>query len=190
VGILSIQGAVKPHAATLARLGASWAPVRREKDLDGIDALIFPGGESTTIAKGLDRVGLYEPLEAFAQSGKPVLGTCAGAILMAREVEERPVRSLGIIDMIAVRNAYGTQVDSFATIAESELENLRCVFIRAPQLRQPGPEVEVLARVNSQPVFVRQQNAMATTFHPELTSDDRIHALLLEMAMKSRGHPS
>jgi 5'-phosphate synthase pdxT subunit len=190
VGILSIQGAVKPHAATLARLGASWTPVRREKDLDGIDALIFPGGESTTIAKGLDRVSLYEPLEAFAQSGKPVLGTCAGAILMAREVEERPVRSLGLIDVVAVRNAYGTQVDSFATIAESELENLRCVFIRAPQLRQPGPEVEVLARVNNQPVFVRQQNRMATTFHPELTSDDRIHALLLEMAAKSRGRLS
>ena len=187
VGILSIQGAVKPHAATLAGLGADWTPVRREKDLDDIDALILPGGESTTISKGLERVGLYEPLEAFAQSGKPVLGTCAGAILMAREVEERPVRSLGLIDVVAVRNAYGTQVDSFATIAEGELENLRCVFIRAPRLRRPGPDVEVLARVNSWPVFVRQGNSMATTFHPELTSDKRVHALLLEVATKRRG---
>jgi 5'-phosphate synthase pdxT subunit len=186
VGILSIQGAVKPHAATVVRLGATWIPVRREKDLDEIDALILPGGESTTISKGLERVGLYEPLEAFAQSGKPVLGTCAGAILIAREVEERPVRSLGLIDVIAVRNAYGTQADSFVTTADSEIENLRCMFIRAPQLRQPGPDVEVLARVDSWPVFIRQDNIMATTFHPELTGDDRIHAMLLEMASKHR----
>jgi 5'-phosphate synthase pdxT subunit len=178
---------VNQHAKVLARLGADWAPVRREEDLDGIDALIMPGGESTTISKGLDRVSLYEPLQAFAQSGKPVLGTCAGAILLAREVEQRPVRSLGLIDVVAVRNAYGTQVNSFATVAESELEDLRCVFIRAPQLRRPGSDVEVLARVSGWPVFVRQDNVMATTFHPELTRDHRIHALLLEMAVKHRG---
>ena len=187
VGILSIQGAVTQHAKTLARLDATWNPVRREKDLDGIDALIIPGGESTTISKGLDRVGLYEPLEALARLGCPVLGTCAGAILLAREVEQQPVRSLSLVDVVAVRNAYGTQVNSFATIAESELEDLRCVFIRAPRLRRPGPDVEVLARVNGWPVFVRQDNVMATTFHPELTRDDRIHALLLEMAAKHRG---
>jgi 5'-phosphate synthase pdxT subunit len=187
VGILSIQGAVTQHEKALARLGASSTSVRREKDLDGIDALILPGGESTTISKGLDRVGLYEPLEAFAASGKPVLGTCAGAILVAREVEHQPVRSLGLIDVVAVRNAYGTQVDSFATLAESDLEGLRCVFIRAPQLRRPGPDVEILARVNQWPVFVRQGNVMATTFHPELTPDGRIHAMLLEMAAKHRG---
>ena len=187
VGILSIQGAVQPHAATLARLGAAWRPVRREKDLDGVDALILPGGESTTISKGLERVGLYGPLETFARSGKPVLGTCAGAILMAREVENRPLRCLGLIDVVAVRNAYGTQTDSFSTFAEGELEELRCVFIRAPRLRRPGPDVEVLARVDSWPVFVRQGNAMATTFHPELTRDGRVHATLLELAAKHRG---
>ena len=187
VGILSIQGAVQPHAAALARLGASWAPVRREKDLDGVDALILPGGESTTISKGLERVGLYGPLESFARSGKPVLGTCAGAILLAREVENRPLRSLGLIDVVAVRNAYGTQIDSFSTFADGELAELRCVFIRAPRLRRPGPDVEVLARVDSWPVFVRQGNAMATTFHPELTRDGRVHAALLELAEKNRG---
>ncbi len=186
VGILSIQGAVQPHAAALARLGASWAPVRREKDLDGVDALILPGGESTTISKGLERVGLYGPLESFARSGKPVLGTCAGAILLAREVENRPLRSLGLIDVVAVRNAYGTQIDSFSTFADGELAELRCVFIRAPRLRRPGPDVEVLARVDSWPVFVRQGNAMATTFHPELTRDGRVHATLLELAAKNR----
>ncbi len=187
VGILAIQGAVAPHAATVTRLGAAWAPVRREKDLDGVDALILPGGESTTISKGLERVGLYGPLEAFAHSGKPVLGTCAGAILMAREIENHPLRSLGLIDVVAVRNAYGTQTDSFSTFAEGELEELRCVFIRAPRLRRPGPDVEVLARVDSWPVFVRQGNAMATTFHPELTRDGRVHAALLELAEKNRG---
>ncbi len=184
VGILSIQGAVEPHAAAITRAGAAWAPVRHEKDLDGLDALILPGGESTTIAKGLERLGLYEPLEAFAHSGRPVLGTCAGAILMAREVEGGPVRSLGLIDIVAVRNAYGTQVDSFATLADGQLEGLRAIFIRAPRLKRPGPDVEVLARVDGWPVFVRQRNALATTFHPELTRDPRVHATLLELARK------
>jgi len=177
VGIVSIQGAVQPHAAAVARAGAAWVPVRHAKDLDDLDALILPGGESTTISKGLERVGLYEALESFArsgrlaQSGRPVLGTCAGAILMAREVEGFPVRCLGLIDVIAVRNAYGTQVDSFATVAQGELEGLRAIFIRAPRLKRPGPDVEVLARVDGWPVFARQRNALATTFHPELTPD-------------------
>ncbi len=184
VGIVSIQGAVQLHAAAIARAGAAWAPVRHAKDLGGLDALILPGGESTTISKGLERVGLYEAIEAFAQSGGPVLGTCAGAILMAREVEDFPVRSLGLIDIIAVRNAYGTQVDSFATVAQGELEGLRAIFIRAPRLKRPGPDVEVLARVDGWPVFIRQRNALATTFHPELTSDGRVHAALLELAQK------
>ena len=184
VGILSIQGAVEPHAAAIEHAGATWARVRHEKDLDGLDALILPGGESTAISKGLERLGLYEPLEAFAQSGRPMLGTCAGAILMAREVEGGPVRSLGLIDIVAVRNAYGTQVDSFATLAEGQLEGLRAIFIRAPRLRRPGPDVEVLARVDGWPVYVRQRNALATTFHPELTRDARVHAALLELARK------
>jgi 5'-phosphate synthase pdxT subunit len=187
VGIVSIQGAVEPHAAAITRAGASWAPVRHAEDLDSLDALILPGGESTTIAKGLERVGLYEALDAFAKSGRPVLGTCAGAILMAREVEGIPVRCLGLIDAIAVRNAYGTQVDSFATVAQGELEGLRAIFIRAPRLKQPGPDLEVLARVDGWPVFVRQRNALATTFHPELTLDGRVHAALLELALKPQG---
>ena len=188
VGILAIQGDVGAHAKAVERLGAETAWVRREKDLAGIDALILPGGESTTISKGLERVGLYEPLETFARSGKPVLGTCAGALLLAREIENQPVRSLGLLDLVAVRNAYGTQVDSFATVPDviegrpGPLEGLHCVFIRAPQLRRPGPEVEILARVDGWPVCVRQGNVLATTFHPELTDDARIHQLLLEKA--------
>jgi 5'-phosphate synthase pdxT subunit len=182
VGILAIQGNVDAHARSIARLGVEPRRVRREKDLDGLDALVFPGGESTTIAKGLERLGLYEALEAFGRAGKPVLGTCAGAILVAREVENRPVRSLGLIDVTAVRNAYGTQVDSFSTVAESELEDLECVFIRAPRLRCPGPDVEVLARVDGWPVFIRQGTVLATTFHPELTDDLRVHRMLLSLA--------
>jgi 5'-phosphate synthase pdxT subunit len=186
VGIVSIQGAVQPHAAALARAGAAWKPVRHPEDLDDLDALILPGGESTTISKGMEREGLYEAIEAFAKSGRPLLGTCAGAILMAREVEGFPVRCLGLIDVTAVRNAYGTQVDSFATVTQGELEGLRAIFIRAPRLTRPGPEVEILARVDGWPVFVRQRNALATTFHPELTPDGRVHAALLELARKRR----
>jgi 5'-phosphate synthase pdxT subunit len=134
---------------------------------------------------GLERMGLFEPIEAWARSGRPVLGTCAGAVLMAREVENHPVRCLGLIDVVAVRNAYGTQVDSFATLADDPLAALRCVFIRAPRLRRPGPEVEVLARVDGWPVWVRQGRAMACTFHPELGDDLRVHRMLLEMASEA-----
>jgi 5'-phosphate synthase pdxT subunit len=182
VGVVAIQGDVEAHARALERLGAEAVPVRRDEDLDGCAAVILPGGESTTIAKGLERVQLYEPLEAFARSGRPILGTCAGAVLLAREVENHPVRSLGLIDVVAVRNAYGTQVDSFSVMAEGEFSDLLCIFIRAPRLRRPGPDVEVLARVDGWPVFMRQGNVLATTFHPELTEDPRIHGMLLGMA--------
>ncbi len=180
VGILAIQGDVAAHAEALARVGAEAVRVRRDKDLDGVSALVLPGGESTTIAKGLDRLRLYEPIEAFAAAGRPILGTCAGAVLLARDVENHSVRSLGLLDVVAVRNADGTQVDSFSAPAESEIPGLECVFIRAPRLRRPGPDVEVLARVDGWPVFVRQGRVMATTFHPELTDDSRVHAMLLE----------
>ena len=184
VGILAIQGDVEAHRRALDRLGVASARVRSEKDLGSVGALILPGGESTTLSKGLARVGLYEPIRAFAQAGRPIFGTCAGAILLAREVENHPVPSLGLLDMVAVRNAYGTQVDSFAATAESEaLPGLRCVFIRAPQLRRPGPEVEVLARFDGWPVLVRQGRILASTFHPELTDETRVHELLLSLAV-------
>ena len=184
VGIVAVQGDVDAHAAALTRLDAEPVRVRREKDLDGLSALILPGGESTTIAMGLERLRLYEPLEAFARSGRPILGTCAGAVLLARRVENHPVRSLGLIDVVAVRNAYGTQVDSFAAEAEAagDFEGLPCVFIRAPRLRRPGPDVQVRARVDGWPVFVEQGAVLATTFHPELTDDPRVHERLLALA--------
>ena len=183
VGILAIQGDVQAHARALDRAGARAVPVLREKDLDGLAALILPGGETTTISKGMDRLGLWEPVREFAASGRPLLGTCAGAILLCRAVECHPVPTLGLLDAVAVRNAYGTQVDSFSAPADEGakhgLEGLRCVFIRAPQLEQLGPEVETLARVEGRPVLVRQANLWAATFHPELTPDPRLHQLLL-----------
>lgn len=185
VGIVAIQGDVDAHMAALARVGAEAVRVRRKEDLADIDALILPGGESTTISKGLERLGLYEPIQDFARAGHPILGTCAGAILLAREVENHPIRGLGLIDVTAVRNAYGTQVDSFSTRAEGSGGDLECVFIRAPQLRRPGPDVEVLARVDGWPVWIRQGSVMATTFHPELTDDPRVHQALIDMATEA-----
>jgi 5'-phosphate synthase pdxT subunit len=186
VGVLAIQGDVEAHAGALERAGAEWAAVRRPKDLDGLDALVLPGGESTTISKGLEREQLYEPLREFARAGHPVLGTCAGAILLAREIEHGAVPTLALLDVIAVRNAYGTQVDSFAALvdpgAAPGFEALRCVFIRAPRLRRPGLGVEVLARVDGSPVLIRQGRILACTFHPELTDDPRVHRHLLELA--------
>jgi 5'-phosphate synthase pdxT subunit len=186
VGILALQGDVEAHARALARLGAEAVPVLHEADLDGLAGLILPGGESTTISKGMERQKLWEPIRQFARSGRPVFGTCAGAILLAKEVERSPVPTLGLLDAVAVRNAYGTQVDSFAAQADAGaapgLEGLRCVFIRAPQLRPTSPAVEVLLRVDGRPVLVRQGNVAAATFHPELTDDPRVHALALGLA--------
>jgi 5'-phosphate synthase pdxT subunit len=183
VGVLAIQGDFEAHAGALERAGAEAVLVRRAKELDGLDALVLPGGESTTIAKGIDRLALHEPLRSFAESGRSVLGTCAGAILLAARVENHPVRSLGLLDVTAVRNAFGTQVDSFVAEADpgaaAGLDGLRCVFIRAPRLIDPGPGVEVLARVDGDPVLIRQGRVYAATFHPELGTDPRVHRLIV-----------
>ncbi len=192
IGILAIQGDIEAHAAASERVGGCTVRVLREKDLDGIDALILPGGESTTIAKGLARLGLYEPLRQFAATGRPLLGTCAGAILLSREVENHPVETLGLLDAVAARNAYGTQVDSFAALSdagsEAPFRDLRCTFIRAPQLRDLGPDVQVLARVEGRPVLVRQRRVLAATFHPELgEGPSPVHRLLLALADEAAG---
>jgi 5'-phosphate synthase pdxT subunit len=187
VGILAIQGDVAAHAKRLEQVGAEAVPVLHEADLAGLDALILPGGESTTIAKGMERQKLWGPIRAFAASGRPVFGTCAGAILLAKQVERQPVPTLGLLDVVAVRNAYGTQVDSFAALVDEGaapgLAGLRCIFIRAPQLRPSGPGVVVLARVDGRPVLVREGNLFAATFHPELTDDPRVHALVLGVGL-------
>lgn len=186
IGILAIQGDFDAHRKMLERLGVDVRPVLYPGELEDIDGLVIPGGESTTISKGMQRLGLYEPLKKRAEQGLPVLGTCAGAILLSRQVENHAVPVLGLLDVTAKRNAYGTQVDSFSAVLNGEadegLAGLRCIFIRAPQLENPGPEVRVLARVDGKPVFVQQGNVLAATFHPELTDDTRVHARLLALA--------
>ncbi len=187
VGILAIQGDVEAHARALESLDAVPVPVLGERDLAEISALILPGGESTTIAKGLDRLALYGPIQAFAARGRPILGTCAGAILLARDCVNHPVRTLGLIDIVAERNAYGTQVDSFAAPADADPGGIdsrlgRCVFIRAPQFSKLGPDVEVLARVDRAPVWLRQGKIMVCSFHPELTKHRIVHEQLLKSA--------
>ncbi len=171
---------MEAHARSLADAGAEAVPVLRPRDLKEVEALILPGGESTTIAKGIERLGLADALRGFPG---PVLGTCAGAILLAREARNHPVPTLALLDAVAERNAYGTQVDSFADRvddgAAKGLAGLRCVFIRAPRFASLGPAVEVLARVDHAPVLVREGRVLAATFHPELTPDPRVHALLL-----------
>ena len=187
VGVLALQGDFEAHAKALARAGAERVlEVRTPADLAEVDALVLPGGESTTISKGLVRTGLDEAIGARLAHGMPVLGTCAGAILLARRVRHGEVPTFGALDATAVRNAYGTQVDSFAAPldkgAAKGLAGLRAVFIRAPRLDELGRDVEVLARVEGAPVLVRQGNVLAATFHPELTDDPRVHALLLAAA--------
>jgi 5'-phosphate synthase pdxT subunit len=181
VGIVAVQGDIEAHAAALLRCGADPVRVLRKEQLDGLRALVLPGGESTTIAKGLERLELVAPLCDFARSGRPVLGTCAGAILLCRTSRNHPVPTLGLLDAVALRNGYGRQIDSFAVACDpgGAFDALRCVFIRAPRLEALGPAVETLVTVDGDPVLVRQGNVLAATFHPELTDDVRVHALLL-----------
>jgi len=183
VGVLGIQGDIEKHFAALERLGARGRRVLAPKDLENLHALILPGGESTTISKGLVRHGLVKPIQEYALSGGAILGTCAGAILLSRVSSNHPVPTLGLIDVTSERNAYGTQLDSFVARADEgsgdSWSGMECVFIRAPRLGKPGPDVEVLVRVEGEPVLVRQGRCWACTFHPELTDDLRVHEALL-----------
>jgi 5'-phosphate synthase pdxT subunit len=176
VGVLALQGDFEAHAGILVRLGAEPRIVRTPADLDGLDALVIPGGESTTMTLGIEREGLAEPLRALVRAGTPVLGTCAGLILLDRD-------HLGLLDVVTRRNAFGRQLQSFES--ELELEGfeggpLTAVFIRAPWVEEAGPDVEVLAEVDGHPVAVRRGNVLAVAFHPELTDDSRVHAWLLD----------
>jgi 5'-phosphate synthase pdxT subunit len=185
VGILALQGAVREHADAVRALGAEPVPVRLPKDLEGLDALILPGGESTTMRRLIDLYGLREPILAMARAGRPMLGTCAGMILLASRATDGDEPTLPLLDVTVQRNAYGRQLDSHeadVSIPAIGEKPLRGVFIRAPVLAEAGPEVEVLARDDQgRPVAVRQGRVLATSFHPELTDDRRLHRLLLEM---------
>jgi pyridoxal 5'-phosphate synthase pdxT subunit len=178
VGILALQGDFEAHARVVRSLGAEPSEVRVPADLDGLDALIIPGGESTVMTLGIEREGLAEPLRALASDGTPVLGTCAGMIVLDRE-------HLGLLDVSTRRNAFGRQLRSFE--ADLKLDGVdggpvHAVFIRAPWVTAQGPEVEVLGEVDEHPVAIRQGNLLAVSFHPELSGETRLHELLLAMS--------
>jgi 5'-phosphate synthase pdxT subunit len=176
VGVLALQGDFQAHGRVLRDLGADVREVRTPADLDGLDGLVIPGGESTTMTLGIEREGLAEPLRALVASGTPVLGTCAGMIMLDRE-------HLGVMDTLCARNAFGRQVRSF----EADLEipgveggPVRAIFIRAPWIAEAGDAVEVLAEVDGHPVAARQDNMLVISFHPEIAGEDRIHRLFLD----------
>ena len=199
VGVLALQGGFREHSATLRRLGVGSSEIRLPYQLEGLDGLIVPGGESTTIGKLASDYGFLDPLRDFARGGRPVWGTCAGAIFLAKSSDAtQPV--LGLIDIVVERNAFGRQIDSFEADVETtlppvlETENLhdgentskfQGVFIRAPAITEVGPSVDVVGRlVTGEVVAAREKNLLATVFHPELTDDQRFHEYFLRMSDK------
>ncbi|HLY97469.1 MAG TPA: pyridoxal 5'-phosphate synthase glutaminase subunit PdxT [Candidatus Angelobacter sp.] len=182
IGVLAIQGDYEAHQARLRELGADVTLVRKPEQLDGLDAIVIPGGESSTFLNFLEERGFLEKLREFV-STKPAFGTCAGAILLAKEVENPPQKSLGLLDIRIRRNAYGRQINSSICEAVTKLgeKPLEMVFIRAPKIVSTGGSVEVLASENGDPVLVRQGKIMAATFHPELSSDTRVHQEFLRL---------
>ena len=192
IGVLALQGSFALHRASLKRLGVAVSEVRKAGQLEGLDGLVLPGGESSTMLKFLLEEGMYDPLREFGESGGALYGTCAGAILLARTVENPAQRSLGLLDLSIRRNGYGRQIDShITTVACSELgePELPVVMIRAPVIADPGPGVQVLASHRGQPVLVRQGRVLASTFHPELTDDLRVHSYFVGMARASQDRP-
>jgi len=186
IGVLALQGAFEVHARRLAELGATTLLIRKPDQLSTLDALVIPGGESTTFLKHLERAGFYEALEAFVHT-KPVFGTCAGCILLAKEVTNPPQQSFGVLDIAVERNAYGRQNDSAILTSETSLAGgpLEMVFIRAPRITRTGPDVATLATRDNSPTLTRQGNLLAATFHPELTDDLRVHQLFLDIVREA-----
>ncbi len=212
IGILALQGDYDAHLKTLARLGITARFVRTSQELSGVDALILPGGESTTIIKLLNRVGLDTAIQTRIQAGMPVYGTCAGMILLARDIQDRPEQpTLSALNITVARNAFGRQIDSFEADVPFDVEDaensaetaatdktgseggtrktrseVRGVFIRAPYVTEAAPDVQIISRFRDRIVGVRQGSLLATAFHPELTDDTRVHAYFLQMANASK----
>jgi 5'-phosphate synthase pdxT subunit len=194
IGVLALQGAFTEHIKMLENLGVKAFEVRLPKDIEGIDGLIIPGGESTTIGKLAVRYKLVDPIKALAKAGKPIWGTCAGMILLAKEIgRKQPL--IGIMDIVVRRNAFGRQIDSFEVdipipslekVSKGSKKPFRAIFIRAPLIEKVGPEVEVLARLEDGTIVAaRQNNLLVTAFHPELTDDARFHRYFLDMVDKA-----
>ena len=184
VGVLALQGDVAEHLHALRRIGVEAVEVKTERDLASVDALIVPGGESTTVIRLLERFGLVEPIKARVRAGMPFWGTCMGMIVAASDVAGMEQETLGLLDITVRRNAFGRQIAS----AEVDLDvpalgkaAFPAVFIRAPWVERAGPGVEVLASLDGHGVFVRQRNVIGTSFHPELTGDDRLHEYFVSL---------
>ena len=186
IGVLAIQGNYASHAEALQQAGAEPVEVRKPEELTGLDGLALPGGESTTMLRFLEKDGFFDALQQFC-AAKPVLATCAGAILLAREVRNPAQRSLGVLDAVVERNAYGRQIDSAILTEETKLAGgpLEMVYIRAPRFREVGPAVETLAMRDGYPSLVRQGKILAAAFHPELSADRRVHKLFVQMVCSS-----
>jgi 5'-phosphate synthase pdxT subunit len=182
IGVLAIQGDFDAHATALREAGAEPVLVRKPEQLAGVEGLIIPGGESTTFLKFLERDGFLHALEGFVRN-KPTFGTCAGCILLAKEVLHPTQQSLGVLDVAVERNAYGRQIDSVIEMAPTTLEGgpMELVYIRAPRIVKTGPDVKVLAEREGFPVLVEQDHIMAATFHPELSSDRRVHQRFVDL---------
>lgn len=189
VGVLALQGDVREHIQSLLECGVQALPVRRSSEIESIDALILPGGESTTIAQLAEVFDLYELIKGRIAQGMPVYGSCAGMILLAKEILDAKVgqKSFGGLDITVRRNAFGRQVDSFESdipFADGSTDLIRAVFIRAPWVEKVGESVQILASVDSHPVAVRTRTALATSFHPELTGDNRVHRYFIEQVAR------
>ena len=189
VGVLALQGDVREHIQSLLECGVQAFPVRRGSEIESIDALILPGGESTTIAQLAEVFDVYELIKGRIEQGMPVYGSCAGMILLAKEILDAQVgqKTFGGLDITVRRNAFGRQVDSFESdipFADGSTDLIRAVFIRAPWVEKVGESVQILASVDSHPVAVRTRTALATSFHPELTGDNRIHRYFIEQVAR------
>jgi len=192
IGVLALQGAVEEHIASLRRAGAEGVVVKRVEQLDELHGLIIPGGESTTIGKLMRKYGFIEAIRQFAADGKPVFGTCAGLIVLAKRIDGGEEPHLGLMDMTVVRNAFGRQRESFETDLDvAGLDRpLRAVFIRAPLIKEVGPGVEVLSVYKGEIVAARQDRLLACSFHPELTDDSALHAYFVAMAEEAAAEKS
>ena len=177
VGVLALQGAFAAHSECLTSIGVQSIEVRNPEQLSSVDALLMPGGESSTMSQLLESSGLFDPIAARIADGMPVFGTCAGMILLASEILDgrSDQRSFSAIDISVRRNAFGRQVDSFEATVNSSVGDFHGVFIRAPRIERVGENVEVLGSINDEPVLVRQGNVLAASFHPELSNDARLH---------------
>jgi 5'-phosphate synthase pdxT subunit len=188
VGVLALQGAFAAHSECLTSIGVQSVEVRTPEQLNSVDALLMPGGESSTMSQLLESSGLFDPISTRIADGMPVFGTCAGMILLASEILDgrSDQRSFSAIDISVRRNAFGRQVDSFESTINSPVGDFHGVFIRAPRIERVGKEVEVLGSINNEPVLVRQGNVLAASFHPELSNDARLHEYFVSITVNRK----